>query len=70
MRKPGRPPLDADAASSCIHVRVTAAQRLELRRVADENGTGLSGIIREAVNVFVADYRERPRRVFARSPKL
>ena len=70
--KPGRPLLDGEdsAATSAIHVRVTPAQRLELRRVAVENGLGISGVIREAVNEYVADYAERRRRPFRRSPKL
>jgi hypothetical protein len=65
----GRPKLHEEPATSAIHVRVTPAQRLELRRVAEENSASVSGIIRESVNEFVADYRER-RRPFRRSPKL
>lgn len=43
-----------------IRLRVTTAQRIDLRRIADENGgCGISGVIREAVNEFVSDYRER-----------
>jgi hypothetical protein len=38
---------------------VTPAQRLELRRVASENRTGVAGILREAVNEYVADYTDR-----------
>jgi hypothetical protein len=52
-------------ASDRIYVNVTPAQRLELRRVAHENRTGMAGIIREAVNEYVADYGDRepfPRR--------
>jgi hypothetical protein len=48
-----------EPASHRISVNVTPAQRLELRRVASDNGTGVSGIIREAVNEYVADYGER-----------
>jgi hypothetical protein len=65
-RPPGRPPLDEEPATTAIRVRVTPAQRLELRRVADENGTGMSGVIREAVNEYVSDYRETQRRPFRR----
>jgi hypothetical protein len=61
-RPPGRPPLDDVAATSRVQLRVTPAQRLELRRVADENGTGMSGVIREAVNEYVSDYRDKRRR--------
>lgn len=60
MSKPtGRPPLHDAPATTRISVRVTPAQRLELRRVASDNRTGMSGIIREAVNVFCGDYGER-----------
>jgi len=52
----GRPPLSDVAATQRITVRVTPAQRLELRRVASDNRTGMAGIIREAVNEYVADY--------------
>lgn len=58
-----RPALhEGTPASESVRIRVTAAQRLDLKRVAEENGTGISGIIREAVDEYVADYRER--RVF------
>jgi hypothetical protein len=63
----GRPRLADVPASSSIHVRCTPAQRLELRRVADENGRRVSAIVREAVDEFVGDYRER--RVFRRTTR-
>jgi len=47
-----------DSVSEVIRVRVTPAQRLELRRVARENGTLVSEVIREAVDEYVSDYRE------------
>jgi hypothetical protein len=60
MSKPrGRPPIAEAPATVRIALRVTPAQRLELRRVASDNQTGMSGIIREAVNEFVSDYGER-----------
>jgi hypothetical protein len=58
-RPTGRPPIYDVPASTRIVVKVTPAQRLELRRVASDNGTGVSGIIREAVNEYVSDYGER-----------
>jgi hypothetical protein len=61
-RPTGRPLLYDVPASTRISVKVTPAQRLELRRVASDTGSGVSGIIREAVNEFVSDYGER--RVF------
>lgn len=60
--KVGRPTLDAEPATDRIQVRVTPGQRLDLLRVAEENGTDISGVIREAVNEYVADYCDR--RVF------
>jgi len=58
-RSTGRPPIHDTPATARIWVRVTPAQRLDLRRVATDNGTGVSGIIREAVNEYVADYGDR-----------
>jgi hypothetical protein len=58
-RSRGRPPI--------AELRVTPAQRLELRRVAGENGTGVAGMLREAVNEYVADYHER--RIFNRQKR-
>jgi hypothetical protein len=58
-RPPGRPPLSDVPATARVSLAMTPAQRLELKRVATENGTGMSGVIREAVNEFVSDYRER-----------
>jgi len=54
-QKRGRKPIGDGPASARISVAVTPAQRLELRRVASTNRTGVSGIIREAVN----DYGDR-----------
>jgi hypothetical protein len=64
-RPTGRPPIGEGPATARVQLRVTPAQRLELRRVASENRTGVSGILREAVNEYVADYRER--RAFVRT---
>ena len=58
-RLPGRPPIAGVPSTARIEVRVTPAQRLEIRRVASENRTGVAGIIREAINEFVADYGGR-----------
>ena len=61
-----RPSLFGEAATEMIRVRVTRSQRRDLEQVARENRADLSGVIRDAVNTYVADYRERP--VF-RSPE-
>jgi hypothetical protein len=58
-RPPGRKPLHDVPASARISVAVTPAQRLELRRVASDSRSGVSGLIREAVNEYVSDYGER-----------
>lgn len=53
----GRPPRD-EAVTEVIRVRVTPAQRMELCRVARENGTLVSEVIREAVDEYCSDYRD------------
>lgn len=58
-RPPGRPPIADVPSTARIELRMTPAQRLELRRVASDHRTGMAGILREAVNEFVADYGER-----------
>ncbi len=63
-----RPPKYGAATTKAMRIRLTAAQRRDLEQVARENGTDLTGVIREAVNVYVADYREGDP-VFC-SPKL
>ena len=60
--RPGRPPLYPQAASARVVVRVTPAVRLELRRVADAQGTGVSGLIRELIDERVEDRRPFPSR--------
>lgn len=54
----GRPRLTEPITES-VTVKVTSAQRLELKRVAAETGTRVSTILREAVDEWVSDYRER-----------
>jgi hypothetical protein len=61
-RPTGRPPLYDVPASVRVTFSLTPAQRLDLKRVASDNGVGISGIIRDAVNEYVSDYGER--RVF------
>jgi hypothetical protein len=66
-RPRGRPPIADVPSTARIELRVTPAQRLELRRVAGENQTGVAGMLREAVNEYVADYHER--RIFNRQKR-
>lgn len=54
----GRPPLFDAEASDRIAVNVTPTQYRELQHVARAHGQTVSALIREAVNVFVADYGE------------
>jgi len=64
-KRSGRPRLGEVPASTTISVRCTPAQRLELRRVASENGSPVAGVIRQAVDSFCDDCRDR--RVFRRT---
>jgi len=58
IRRRGRRSNFDHPATVRIGVRVTAAQLDDLRRVAQVNQTDLSGVIREAVNGYVADFRD------------
>jgi hypothetical protein len=62
----GRPRQFDEPATRRIAVRVTPAQQRDLQRVASENQTDVAGVIRQAVNEYVSDYRDA--RVF-RLPK-
>lgn len=63
----GRPALFGQPATVAIRVRVTRAQRLAVRQVARENRTNVAAVIRDAVDSYVADYRDE--QVF-RGPKV
>ena len=56
--RPGRPRLDVDALTVRVSLRVTPAQRRDLRRVACLNHTDVAGVLRDAVNDYVADFRD------------
>lgn len=53
-----RPHRYDQAATRPIVVRVTPKQHRHLLRVASDNQTNVSSVIREAVNEYVADYSE------------
>lgn len=53
-----RPTRFEEAATERFTIRVTPVQRRDLKRVAEENRTDVAGVVREAVNEFVSDYRE------------
>ena len=55
----GRPRQFDRPASNRLTVRVTDQQRHDLEQVAKDNRQRLSGVIRDAVNTYVADYREQ-----------
>lgn len=63
----GRPRADVPAGRR-ITIRLTVREREDLEDVARENETSLAGLIRQAVNEYVGDYRERP--VFSVSQKI
>lgn len=48
-----------EPASAMVMVRITPSQRRHLEQVAADNRTSLTGVVREAVNEYVADYGER-----------
>jgi hypothetical protein len=51
-----RPAIFGEPASEAIRVRVTPRQRRDLEQVARANHTDVAGVIRDAVNEYVADY--------------
>lgn len=53
-----RRPQFGEPAENAIRVRVTQSQRHDLEQVAKENRCNMATVIREAVNVYVSDYRE------------
>lgn len=60
MGQRGRPRLaDGEAATACIWLRVTDAQRRDLHDVARENHTTISDMVRQAVLEWVAEQAER-----------
>jgi len=59
-RKPtGRPRIYDEPATERIYLLATPAQRLELRRIASDNGVSLAGLLRDAVTEYAAAYREQ-----------
>jgi hypothetical protein len=53
-------PTRVEQASVCsLRVRVTRVERRDLEDVARENKVCMADLIREAVNEYVGDYRDR-----------
>jgi hypothetical protein len=57
----GRPRRFEEPATEAVRIRITPRQKRQLEQVARENRTDLSGAIRDAVESFVADYRDGDR---------
>jgi len=55
----GRPPRQAEPSTSKVGVRLTPAERRDLQQVAKESRQSVAAVVRDAVNEYVADYRER-----------
>ena len=58
-RSPGRPSIYGTRLET-LTLRVTSAQRLELRRVATARGTDVAGVLREIIDTAVEDRRPFP----------
>lgn len=62
-RRPGRPTIDAATDrghSPKIETRVPAAVREDLQRIAAEDGTTVSAVLRSIVEEYVVERRRRP----------
>ena len=55
-----QPFIPGDPATVRISIRVTPSVKSDLEQVARDNLTTSAGVIREAVNEYVFDYRNRP----------
>ena len=58
MKKVGRPLREDAPATLWVGLRVNAEQRGDLRQVAAEMQTDVSGVLREALNEYVAAFRD------------
>jgi len=54
-----RPRVPGHASCVRLSVRLTPDERRDLESVARDNQTSLTDVLREAVNEYVADYRDR-----------
>lgn len=55
----GRPRRCTDTSARNLTIRMTGQERADMETVARDSAMSLSEVVREAVNEFVADYRER-----------
>lgn len=59
--KRGPKPKHDEPATDVVRIRLTPTQRRDLDQVALENHhPSLAAMIREAINTYVGDYRDRP----------
>lgn len=58
MSRKGRPAQFGVAAKKKLFIRVTDEQWSDLAQVSREVGAPMTAVIREAVNTYVADYRD------------
>jgi len=63
-KRRGRPLVSDTRADRQLLIRVTPRQRADLRHVAAAEGKGVSTLVRDAVDEYVSDFRER--RVFSK----
>lgn len=63
-RRAGKPRRSDGLSAERVVVYITEREKADIQAVARENGHCVSTLVREAVNEFVADYREK--RVFER----
>lgn len=63
----GRRPMAETRASNSLRYRVTDKQKEDLQEIARAEGRPMAAVFRDAVDEYVADYRER--RVFQSNTK-
>jgi hypothetical protein len=55
----GRKRRQDEPSTQKVGTYLTVAERADLQQVAKENRQSVAAVLREAVNEYVADYRER-----------
>jgi predicted HicB family RNase H-like nuclease len=62
VARPGRPPIYPHAASAKLQIRITPEQHAAVQRAAEEQGTSISGLVREMLDERIEDHRPFPGR--------
>lgn len=58
--KPGPKPARGESATEAVKIRLTPTERRDLEQVARDNRhASLADAIREAINEYVSDFRDR-----------